>query len=198
MPYYRQVLLVNPRAPGKEISAMFKSCASAIVNQHGIFRGYEHRGIQELGYPIEDRRSGKLVRYGLGRLLVAHFNTSTPVLAEIDQILKLNETVLRFNNFKTKDPLADYLHTRVDPKKIYKLHQKQGVFPLSSLTTAKRHKMLDRYTFERPSEERQQYDQLVEKEFQKVYPDFHTQKQSHDIETADATPHWQRDFYHGK
>jgi ribosomal protein S6 len=112
MPLYKQVLLTNLKATPKDVSAVFQECARLITSHGGVVRSTENRGEKRLGYGVEDRRWGELQRHYEGKLIVSQFNTSPPVLHELELKLKNSFPILRFQTFQVRDPLDKLLNTR--------------------------------------------------------------------------------------
>ena len=177
MPFYRQVLLVRKSASPNELSSLFKRCAQFISNEHGVFHGIDHRGVKELGYPIVDRRHGEIERHRVARLMVTGFTASTTTLKELENTLKLDETVVRFETFRCKDPLREFLNRKMDPEELLHEH-----LPAATATAAELEQEL-----EADDDDSEEYEN-VGREF------FGNDNETVDEEIKVPKPHWRRDL----
>ena len=58
----------------------------------------------------------------VARLMVTGFTASTTTLKELENTLKLDETVVRFETFRCKDPLREFLNRKMDPEELLHEH----------------------------------------------------------------------------
>ena len=105
MPFYKQVLLVSTRMSPPVLAETFQKAASIIINNGGIIRHVENRDTITLGYAIEDRRKGTVERHFEAKLIVQHFTASPDTLKEVDLFLKTSASIIRFESFRSLDPL---------------------------------------------------------------------------------------------
>lgn len=138
MPYYRQVLLIRKNASPNELSKVMKSCAELVLKKEGVYHGVDHRGLKELGYPIVDKRRGVIDRHREARLMISKFTLSTSGLKDLEKDLKLNESVVRFETFKSRDPLRDFLTQRRNPDELLDEHFQLQDVPQSTVAKIKR------------------------------------------------------------
>ena len=196
MPYYRQVVMTSKRASASDLSLFFKSHAKTVISCGGIFHGIEDRGVKELGYPIEDRRSGVLVRHRETRLFLTKYSIPTDALLEISQECKLNESVVRFEVFKTRDPFKDYLTTKNHITELQKEHGKDiNTMPAFKIPLTK--KEVIRNTGKAPMSVEEKLDHKMKEMMQNglcKQEEEEEEGEEEEFQVTNKIPDWQRDF----
>uniref|UniRef100_A0A7S2V599 30S ribosomal protein S6, chloroplastic n=1 Tax=Fibrocapsa japonica TaxID=94617 RepID=A0A7S2V599_9STRA len=104
MPLYHQFLTMKPEAASKDLLKTLKACIQVIQKNGGVVRQVENHGIRTLPYRFRSRHAspGEGRYFYFGRFISTFFDASPTTLKELDDILGLDENMLRRTNLKPK------------------------------------------------------------------------------------------------
>jgi len=92
MRMYETIYIVQPDLGDEEIKALSTRVQDVVANMNGDFKRLEDWGIRKLAYPIN-----KTPR---GRYFYLRFDGDSPLIAELERRLRLDDKVIRYQSVK--------------------------------------------------------------------------------------------------
>lgn len=94
---YELVFAVKPTLTDEELKNILESVKSIITSENGEIYNEEDWGRKELAYPI--------LNFNTAHYYLINYKTeNTQLPVKLESSLKINESVIRFLNFKIKEP----------------------------------------------------------------------------------------------
>jgi small subunit ribosomal protein S6 len=92
MRMYETIYIVQPDLGEEEIKALSTKVQDIIANMNGDFKRLEDWGIRKLAYPIN--------KSPRGRYFYLRFDGDSPLIAELERRLRLDDKVYRYQSVK--------------------------------------------------------------------------------------------------
>ena len=92
MRMYETIYIVQPDLGDEEIKALSTKVQDIIANMNGDFKRLEDWGVRKLAYPIN--------KSPRGRYFYLRFDGDSPLIAELERRLRLDDKVYRYQSVK--------------------------------------------------------------------------------------------------
>ena len=98
MRMYETIYIVQPDLGDEEIKALSTKVQDVVANMNGDFKRLEDWGTRKLAYPINKNPRG--------RYFYLRFDGDSPLIAELERRLRLDDKVIRYQSVKLEQDVA--------------------------------------------------------------------------------------------
>jgi len=98
MRMYETIYIVQPDLGEEEIKALSTKVQDVVANMNGDFKRLEDWGTRKLAYPINKNPRG--------RYFYLRFDGDSPLIAELERRLRLDDKVIRYQSVKLDQDVA--------------------------------------------------------------------------------------------
>ena len=98
MRMYETIYIVQPDLGDEEIKTLSTKVQDVIANMNGDFKRLEDWGVRKLAYPINKNPRG--------RYFYLRFDGDSPLIAELERRLRLDDKVIRYQSVKLEQDLV--------------------------------------------------------------------------------------------
>jgi len=95
---YETIYIVQPDLGEEEIKALSTKVQDVVANMNGDFKRLEDWGTRKLAYPINKNPRG--------RYFYLRFDGDSPLIAELERRLRLDDKVIRYQSVKLEQDVA--------------------------------------------------------------------------------------------
>jgi small subunit ribosomal protein S6 len=125
MRMYETIYIVQPDLGDEEIKALSTKVQDIIANMNGDFKRLEDWGVRKLAYPIN--------KSPRGRYFYLRFDGDSPLIAELERRLRLDDKVYRYQSVKLE---ADVVVPAAAPVKSAEEGTEEGAEETAAVTEA--------------------------------------------------------------
>ncbi|GKZ01134.1 hypothetical protein MPSEU_001064900 [Mayamaea pseudoterrestris] len=120
MVFYECVVTTKNTAHFYSLTNLMKKVCHEIVGGNGIVRSIQNQGIRDLPHRFQARYADKQGNryYEKGRFVSIYYDSNPATMRQVEQILTLNEDVLRHTHLKTRS-ILDFVNTEQEHKNLY-------------------------------------------------------------------------------
>lgn len=103
-----------------QLTGLMKKVCHEIVNGSGIIRSIQNHGIRELPHRFKARYADKQGNryFEKGRFVSIYYDSNPATMRQVEQVLTLDEEVLRHTHLKTRS-ILDFVNTEQEDKNPY-------------------------------------------------------------------------------
>jgi small subunit ribosomal protein S6 len=127
MPLYRLLAYTKPDTSSADLAELFRSVARLVYRERGQFRKIQNLGVRPLAYPHRRPRE----KYDSARFVECTYDLAPKGLAEVERLLKSEDSVLRCFHMRSEDELAKFKRgdkQEKPPKALTAAEKAQGEF----------------------------------------------------------------------
>lgn len=114
---YETTFIISPETPQEKIDTLIEKIKKFISDRNGQLILLENEGVKKLAYEIKKQKEGNYI--------FIEYTASGEVVKEIENLFKLNESVLRYLTVVKKAPCKQKIKKTKKSKKVQEVSQEK-------------------------------------------------------------------------